>query len=149
MLKRFKDLIGVVNAPVAQSKAEDVAISITALLVEAACVDEDYTDLEKRLIERALVDEFGVDAKDAPAIREKAEARQAEAVDLYQFTRDAKSLTPELKIALVESLWRIVLSDAKRHSWEDTLLRRVCGLLYISDVDSGAARQRVQRELGL
>ncbi len=126
----------------------DVAVSIAALLVEAARADEDYTEVERALIERMLVDEFGVEAKDAPALREKSEARQEEAVDLYQFTRDAKSLSPEMKITLIESLWRIVLSDAKRHSWEDTLIRRVCGLLYVSDVDSGAARQRVQRELG-
>jgi uncharacterized tellurite resistance protein B-like protein len=147
MLKRFKELFRGVHLAAESDCATDVAVSIAALMVEAARADEDYTDKEKALIEQALADEFGVDAKEATAVREKAEARQAEAVDLYQFTRDAKSLSPEMKITLIESLWRIVLSDAKRHAWEETLIRRVCGLLYVSDVDSGAARQRVQQEL--
>lgn len=148
MLKRFKELFGGTAAS-ESGDASDVAISVAALLVEAACADEEYTDKEKALIERMLVSDFGVKTSDAAAVRKKAEERQREAVDLYQFTRDAKSLSPDQKITLIESIWRIVLSDARRHSWEDTLVRRVCGLLYVSDVDSGAARQRVQRELGV
>lgn len=125
-----------------------IGLSVAALLVEAARADEHYADEEKALIERALVSHFGIAAADAAALREKAEAAQADAADLYRFTKDAKALSAGAKIALIESLWRIILSDNRKHSFEDALVRRVCGLIYVDDVESGAARQRVEREIG-
>lgn len=123
---------------------DEVTLSVAALLVEAARADEAYTDEEKALIETALVGAFGVRAGDAAALRAKAEAAQQRASDLHRFTRIAKTLSSEKKAALMECLWRVVLSDGARDCWEDALMRRVCGLLYVSDVDSGLARRRVE-----
>jgi len=126
----------------------EMAIAIAALLVEAAVADDHYAESEKALIDRVLEKEFSVAASDVAAVRAEAERQQKEAVDLYRFIRVAKALAPGDKIRLVEALWRIILSDGEKHSWEDMLVRRVCGLLHVEDVDSGLARQRVQGETG-
>ncbi len=146
MLNRLKNLFAREAAPPRDDAPSD-AVTVAALLVEAARADEHYTDTEKALIDRALHQEFGVSADRCAAVRAEAETLQAGAADLYRFTKKAKSLSAPAKIRLIESLWRVVLSDATRHSWEDTLIRRVAGLLYVSDVESGKARQRVEKEM--
>lgn len=126
----------------------ELAISIAALLVEAAVADEVYADSEKALIDRLLVSEFGVAQSDVAAIRTAAEARQREAVDLFRFVREVKTLSADDKIKFVEALWRVVLSDGDKDTYEDMLIRRLCGLIYVEDVDSGLARNRVLASLG-
>lgn len=130
-------------------KENELLVAIAALLVEAARADDHYTADERRLIERLLVADFGVKPDDLALLLQDAEKLQAEAVDLFRFIRHAKALSPADRIKLVESLWRVILSDGAKHSWEDMLVRRVCGLLHVEDVESGLARQRVQKELRL
>ncbi len=145
MLDRLKKMFARPGAPA--DDADETTISVAALLVEAARADETYTEREQALIEAALVERFGVAPHRAREMRARGETLQANANDIYRFTKGAKSLAPADKVALLESLWRIVLSDADRHSWEDTLIRRVCGLLHVSDVESGHARQRVEKAM--
>jgi len=147
LLNRFRKLIGPKRTPVPDD-ARERAISVAGLLVEAARADDHYTEEERALIDHLLAQEFAVAQGDVAAVRIEAEARQKEAVDLYRFTKRAKSLAHDEKVRLVESLWRIILSDGAKHSWEDALVRRVCGLLHVSDVESGLARRRAQEKLG-
>ncbi len=142
-------LFGGAKAETKAPKENERLVAIAALLVEAARADDHYTADEQRLIERLLVADFGVKPDDLALLLTDAEKLQAEAVDLFRFIRQAKALSPADRIKLVESLWRVILSDGAKHSWEDMLVRRVCGLLHVEDVESGLARQRVQKELGL
>ena len=137
------------NAPKADDGAREMAIAIAGLLVEAAVADDHYAEAEKALIERLLVRDFAVAAADVAAIRAAGEQQQKDSVDLYRFIRVAKSLPAAEKIKLIESLWRVILSDSEKDSFEDMLVRRVCGLIYVEDVESGLARQRIQKELGI
>lgn len=129
-------------------ETNELAIAAGALMVEAAFADETYTDKERSIITRLLQSTFDLSEDDALKTRVEAESRQADANDLHQFTKRVKSLSAETKLLLIEGLWHIALSDAARDPYEDALIRRVAGLLHISDVDSGAARQRVQASLG-
>lgn len=122
-------------------------LAVAALLVEAARADQHYEDREKHLIDSFLWAHFGLDPLKAGALRAEAEAAQAVATDVHRFTRVAKGMAPDDKIRLVEGLWRIVLADNQRDAHEDALIRRVCGLIYVSDPDSGAARQRASNAL--
>lgn len=128
-------------------KADDLPLAVAALMVEAARADERYEAREAALIDKALIRKFALDAAAAAALREKAEAVQADANDILRFTRVAKAMSREEKIAMVEALWEIVLSDGDRDAFEDTLIRRICGLIYLDDQDSGAARQRAAGRL--
>lgn len=147
MFGELKKMFFSKGADPAPDAARERLVSIAALLVEAAAADENYTSDERKIIVRLLVDEFGVNAKAVGEILGDAEARQKEAVDLYRFIREAKNLSADEKIILVESLWRVILSDGEKDSFEDMLVRRVCGLIHVSDVESGLARQRVQAAL--
>lgn len=146
MLSRLKALFsGRSEAP--SPRPGDVRFAVAALLVEAARSDETYDDRERSLIDRALTADFGLDRAAAAALRARAEAAQAEAHDLHRFTKIAKSMAFEDKVKLVESLWRVVLSDGARDPFEEAVIRRVCGLIYVSDVESGAARKRIETAL--
>lgn len=128
-------------------KTEPIQLAVAALLVEAARADEKYQDREIAIIDKALATRFALNSKDAAALRVKAEAAQAEALDIQRFTRIAKEMPHSEKIAFIEQLWEIVLSDGDRDPFEDTLIRRICGLIYVDDRDSGAARVRVEAKL--
>ncbi|MGE0408387.1 MAG: TerB family tellurite resistance protein [Amphiplicatus sp.] len=132
----------------AQTAPTDPArLAIAALLVEAAQADERYEARETTIIDAALSAEFGLDAAAASALRAEAEQAQADAADLHRFTRVAKNLPPEAKIRLLQTMWMIILSDNRRDPHEDALIRRLCGLIYVSDVESGAARRRAAEAL--
>lgn len=141
LFQRFKE-----EAPTENADAE-LELAFAALLVEAARVDESYDDGEKAIIEKALKKRFGLSDADASALRGRAEAAQDAATDIHRFTKTAKSMGREEKIELIEELWEIVLSDGTRDPYEETLIRQICGLIYVDDQDSGAARARVASRL--
>lgn len=127
--------------------AQDVPLAVAVLLVEAARVDEIYDVREQSIIDAALTSKFGLDAAQAAALRARAETAQAEANDLHRYTRLAKTMSADEKLRFIEAMWRIALSDGARDPYEDALIRRLCGLIYVSDQESGAARRRVENEL--
>ena len=128
-------------------ETDDLPVAVAALLVAAARADEHYDAHEAALIDKALTAKFELDAAGAAALRAKGEAEQARATDIQRFTRLAKAMSREDKIVLLEALWEVVLSDGARDAYEDTLMRRICGLIYVDDQDSGAARARVAARL--
>lgn len=125
------------------NETDPLQLAFAALLVEAARADENYAPQEVAIIDRALRSKFSLSAEAAVAVRVAAEAVQENANDIQRFTRVAKEMAHDEKIALMEELWEIILSDGERDSFEDTLMRRICGLIYVDDRESGAARQRV------
>ncbi len=131
------------DAPSAHSPDERLALA--ALLVDAARRDDAYEDSEKAVIDRILASEHGLGASEASALRIEAEQAQDEAMGLFRFTHSLKEATPfEDRIKIVEYLWEVALADGDRDAVEDNLVRQVCGLLGVSDRDSGLARQRVE-----
>lgn len=141
LFARFK-----AGTPQASAEAQ-LELAFAALLVEAARIDETYDGREKAIIERALQKRFALTEADAAALRRRAEAAQEGATDIQRFTRVAKAMTRAEKIDLVEELWEIVLADGARDPYEETLIRQICGLIYVDDQDSGAARARAAARL--
>jgi len=127
--------------------ADPMQLALAVLCVEAARADENYEAHEIAIIDRFLAKRFTLSPEDAAALRARAEAAQTEALDIQRFTKVAKEMSSEEKINFVEHLWRIVLSDGDRDPFEDTLIRRICGLIYVNDPESGAARARVAASL--
>ncbi|MEQ8178903.1 MAG: TerB family tellurite resistance protein [Amphiplicatus sp.] len=147
MLSKLMSLFSKSSSSGDAPPADDFRIAIAALLVEAARVDEKYDAREQSLIEGALVREFNIDSAAASALRAKAEILQSQSADLHRYTKLAKTMPADDKIRFLESLWRIALSDGNRDPYEDALIRRLCGLIYVSDQESGAARRRIENEL--
>ena len=116
---------------------------LCGLMVEAAYTDGsiDIEEIEK--IKSVLVDSFKEDPVEVENILNKSINNKNNSKSLFYYTSKInKEYTKEKKIILIETLWEIVLSDNEIHEYESSLIRRLSGLLYISDVDSGNAKKR-------
>ena len=122
-------------------------ILITALLIHAAKIDDNYTDVEKKIIKKALINLNTITSKEAEKLLKKAEKIEQESDQIVAFTREIKKNSMEFRLKIIEILWKIVYSDGSSDSFESNLIRRVCGLLYISDRDSGIIKLKVKNSL--
>ena len=122
-------------------------ILIAALLVHAAKIDNNYTDVEKEIIKKAIINLNITNPDGAEELLKKAEIKEQDSNQIIEFTREIKNNPMEFRIKIIEILWKIVYSDASSDSYESNLIRRVCGLLYISDRDSGMIKLKVKNSL--
>ena len=118
------------------------SINITCLLIHAAKIDENYTPDEKGIIKKA-VNKLYPDLNNLDEIVLKAEQKENDSNHIQEFTKDVKSLSVENKIIIVETLWRIILSDGKSDIYENNLMRRLAGLLYLDDKIVGEIKVKV------
>ena len=109
---------------------KESAIKIAALLIHAAKIDENYTDKEKEIIKKTLVD-LGFDSKKLVEILENAEKLESNSNQILDFTREIKAIDEDSKKKIIESLWNIIYSDEQSDIYEANLMRRLTGLLYL------------------
>ncbi|MEE4188372.1 MAG: TerB family tellurite resistance protein [Roseobacter sp.] len=123
---------------------EDARLALTALLVRIARSDHDYSADEKQRIDRINAGRYGLGPGAVIALREEAEALEAEAPDTVRFTRAIKDAVPyEERLLVIKALWEVVLADGERTKEEDALVRMTSSFLGVSDRDSALARQDV------
>lgn len=148
MIKRLKELFaGTATNPVSK-KTDDVQIATAALLIESAMSDEDYSDTEKETITIILQRHFSLDTEEAVSVIQDAEDAHSKSDQLLYFTRTVKENFPlEDRVQIIEMMWEIAYADGVLSKFEANLVRRICGLIYVSDVDSGKARKRVLKTL--
>ena len=125
----------------------DKNILVASLLVHAAKMDENYTDLEKKIIIKALVDLNNVSKDQAEELIKHAEKKEKESNQIIEFTSEIKKYSMEYRLNIIEIIWKIVYSDGTSDNYESNLIRRICGLLYVSDKDSGIIKTKVQNYL--
>ena len=115
---------------------------IVSLLIHAAKIDENYTDKEKDLINNFInkFSEENSQNKTSSEILEEAEKQEKDSNHILEFTREIKKMDMKIRILVLETLWEIILSDEKSGIYESNLIRRICGLLYISDKISGEVK---------
>ena len=118
-------------------------ILIAALLIHAAKIDENYTDVEKEIIKKALVDLKLVESNKSEELLKKAEMKEQDSNQILEFTKEIKKNSPEFRLKIIEILWKIVYSDNANDMYESNLIRRICGLMYISDKESGKIKLNV------
>ena len=125
-------------------------VAAAALMVEAARVDGSFAEIERDRIRTLLVRHFQLSPWAAAELLSRAERTATESVAWQGFTRAIKdALPPEERVGILELLWEVVYADGTLHDYEASLLRRVAGLLYVSDRESGEARLRVMERLGI
>jgi uncharacterized tellurite resistance protein B-like protein len=136
-------------APAAEETGGTVRLAATALLVEAAFVDDSYNAAERAAIRRLLERRFGLSEAAARELLADAVRTVEHSAQLFRFTqRINERLSLDQRIALIEMLWEVVFADGELDPLEDTLLRRIGGLIEVSDRDRGLARRRVLQRLG-
>ena len=121
---------------------------IVSLLIHAAKIDENYTDKEKDLINNFInkFSEENSQNKTSSEILEEAEKQEKDSNHILEFTREIKKMDMETRILVLRTLWEIILSDKKSGIYESNLIRRVCGLLYISDKISGEVKLSIMEK---
>ena len=119
-------------------------ILIAALLIHAAKMDENYTDTEKNIIKKALINLNKINADEADDLIKRAEKKENESNQIVEFTREIKKYSMEYRLKIIEVIWKIVYSDGISDSYETSLIRRICGLLYIPDKENGIIKTKVQ-----
>tara|TARA_Y100000590_G_scaffold370869_1_gene432968 strand:- start:1055 stop:1486 length:432 start_codon:yes stop_codon:yes gene_type:complete len=119
---------------------DDKNILLAALLIHAAKIDNNYTDKEKQIIKKALMELNSIDISKAEKILSQAEKKEEDSNQIVGFTQEIKKNSMEYRINIIEILWKIVYSDGIDDGYESGLIRRVCGLLYVSDKDSGVIK---------
>jgi uncharacterized tellurite resistance protein B-like protein len=130
---------------------DELQLAVAALLLEAAVVvDSRFDETERNAILRILERRFGLAAADAEAVLATAKARLENSAQLFRFTSTINErLARERRVEVIEMLWQVAYADRVLDPLEDSLLRRVAGLIDVSDRDRGDAKLRVMRQLGL
>ena len=119
-------------------------VLVAALLIHAARIDENYTDIEKEIIKKALVELNNISSDQAENLIKFAEKKEEESNQIVEFTREIKKYSMEFRLKIIEVIWKIVYSDGTSDDYESNLIRRICGLLYISGKDNGIIKTKVQ-----
>ena len=127
-----------------KENTEDKNILVAALLIHAAKIDENYSDIEKKIIKEALINLNNISFDQAEKSIKLAEKKEEESNQMLEFTREIKKHPMEFRLKIIEIIWKIVYSDGVSDNYESNLIRRICGLLYISDKDNGIIRTKVK-----
>lgn len=122
----------------------ELRLAAAALLVEAAKLDGEFEAVERARIAALLQDRFGMAEADVAELIEAADEETELAGGLYGFTKEVRlNFDHGERISMIEMLWEVAHADGSLHDFESNMLRRVAGLLYVTDRESGAARKRV------
>ena len=131
-------------------RSNQLKVAVAALLVEAAQMSACFDETERSVIERILGRRYDLPSDAAARLLASAERLNAESTQLFSFTHlIVEQMAPEERVRVIEMLWETVYADGILSPDEDALIRKVAGLIYVSDRDRGDAHLRVLRRLGL
>tara|TARA_B100001057_G_scaffold163694_1_gene164312 strand:- start:272 stop:694 length:423 start_codon:yes stop_codon:yes gene_type:complete len=116
-----------------------------ALLIHAAKIDENYTEKEKLIIKKTLI-ELGIKKDRLDKLYNDAETIEKNSNQILDFTREIKNSNDEFKIKITETLWSIIYSDGSSDMYEDNFMRRLTGLLYLDKKIVGDIKQRIKNK---
>ena len=147
MLQSLKNIFA--SDQILNAETENTEIDIlSGLMIEAANSDGEVTQEELNKISHSLINVFKEDPKAVEVSLTKAFENKDNSKSLYYYTSKLnKSYSNENKIKLIEVLWEIILADNEIHDFETNLIRRLAGLLYISDVECGNAKIRASKKI--
>ena len=119
---------------------------IASLLIHAAKIDKDYTDEEKGIIKKTLID-LGADSLTIDKVVSDAAIIEENSNQILDFTREVKNSSDSDKIRILESLWKIIYSNSNADIYETNLMRRLAGLLYIDAKTMGDLKEKIKKEV--
>jgi len=126
----------------------DLELSVAALLIEAARMDETFDGGERAIIEQLLARSFDLGPANVRSLIEKAEREVQRSTQYFPFTQQICRLaSAEQRLQIIEMLWKVAYSDGALDPHEDALIRQIAGLIQVSDRERGAARKRALEAL--
>ena len=128
-----------------ENKSDDLT-KIIALMIHAARIDENYTEVEKKIIFDFATDFSKKSKEEVLNIINISEQNEKNSNQILDYTKSVKKMDLNLKTLVIKTLWKIILSDDKSGQYENNLMRRICGLLYMPDKLSGEIKLKIIEE---
>lgn len=150
MFARIRKLLdmGASDASPTPSPDDELRMASACILVEAALVDGHVDEREMQHIHDVLEEHFGLGTGEVQILVDEATRVAGDAVCWHRFTRVLKAeFDAAERLTMMQQLWQVVLADGELHAYEDSLVRRIAGLLHIDDGDRALARRRAQARL--
>ncbi|MBL6841656.1 MAG: TerB family tellurite resistance protein [Pelagibacterales bacterium] len=123
-------------------------IAVVALLISTAKYDGNFDESERIEIHNLIKNYFSLSSESTDDLFKAAEKIENEANDLQQFTRSLnKLLNEEEKLKIIELIWKIVMADGIIDNYEENLVRRLSGLLYLQDKDIGNIKNKLTNDI--
>ena len=117
--------------------------SVAALLIHSAKIDQNFTEKEKDIIKKALI-EMGADRNNLDEIVKDAEIKEQDSNQILEFTKEVKNKNVDEKKIVIEALWNIIYSDEDADIYETNLMRRLSGLLYLDPKIVGDIKEKIK-----
>ncbi len=124
-------------------KNRENAVLISALFVHAARMDENYTEKEKKIIFKAMSEIFNCQEDELNTLIDQAEKKEMQSNQILEFTKEVKKLDKNLRFKVLEVLWKIIYSDGVSDMYESSLMRKLGGLLYVSDKELNEVKKSI------
>ena len=129
-----------------KQNSNNIFIKIASLLIHAAKIDEIYTDKEREIIKKTIIN-LGIQQNEIEKILIEAENMESQSNQIIEFTKDIKQLNENDKKKIVESLWKIIYSDSQSDIYESNLMRRLTGLLYLNNKVVGDIKEKIKKNI--
>ena len=120
-------------------------LNVACLMIHAAKIDENYTDKERKIIKKTLT--MLNNKEDIGKLISEAEKKENDSNHIQDFTKNIKNMDKENKIEVIKNIWSIILSDGTSDIYEENLMRRLAGLLYLDSKTMGDIKISIQKKL--
>ena len=128
-----------------EEKNDNFLIKVCALLIHAAKIDENYTEIEEKIIKETLI-ELGLESDKTLETINYAKKIEENSNQILDFTKEVKNLPEKDKVKIIEALWSIIYSNKDADIYETNLMRRLAGLLYIDTKTMGDIKERIKNQ---
>lgn len=148
MIDRVLDFLTGRKAPAHLDRPDELELAVAALLIEAGRMDDQFDAAERATIERLLKDRFDLSHGAVLSLMQAAEAAVRQATQFFSFTREiVQRISHADRAHILEMMWEVAYADGVLDPHEDALLRRIAGLIHVSDQERGLARQRALEKM--
>ena len=134
------------NKNIDHNNDEDIFSKVASLLIHIAKIDQNYTAKEKEIVSKTIL-ELGAKKENIEKIVSIAEKNESNSNQILEFTKEVKNMGEEDKEKIIEALWTVVYSDGNSDMYEENLMRRLTGLLYLNKKKVGDIKERVKEKL--
>ena len=128
-----------------QKNNDSDLVNVACLMIHAAKIDENYTDKEKIIIKNTLI-KLDNNNEDIDKVILEAEKKESDSNHIQDFTKNIKAMDKENKIEIIKNIWGIILSDGNSDIYEENLMRRLAGLLYVDAKIMGDIKLDIQNK---
>ena len=125
------------------NNSNHLILKTASLLIYAAKIDENYSDIEKKIIKETILS-LDPQINNVEKLISDAEIQEKNSNQILEFTKEIKNKDEEFKVKIVEALWKIIYADNVSDMYEMSLMRKLTGLLYLDGKIVGDIKNRIK-----